>query len=62
MGILSNLSEEEKEQVRDYVNAIKETKKALKELLNKARQSKNNESWGGPRKNMVMSIKEKKKK
>lgn len=64
MSILSNLSEEEKEQVKDYVNAIKETKKALQELIHKAksRHGKKNEEHGGPRKNMIMPINEKKKK
>lgn len=56
---LSKLTEEEKEQLKDYVNAIKETKKAAEELLEKAAtEPKNEGSWGGPRKNMVMRIKE----
>lgn len=63
MGILSNLTEEEKEQLKDYVNAIKETKRAIGELLNKAKKQPvaKNEEWGGPRKDMVMPINEKKK-
>lgn len=56
---LSKLTEDEKEQLKDYVNAIKETKKAAEELLEKAAtEPKNEGSWGGPRKNMVMSISE----
>lgn len=56
---LSKLTEEEKEQLKDYVNAIKETKKAAKELLNKAKSApKNEDSWGGPRKDMLMPMKE----
>lgn len=56
---LSKLTEEEKEQLKDYVNAIKETKKAAKELLEKAKSKHTNEdSWGGPRKDMIMSMKE----
>lgn len=56
---LSKLTEEEKEQLTDYVNAIKETKKAAKELLNKAKSApKNEDSWGGPRKDMLMPMKE----
>ena len=63
MGILSNLSEEEKEQLKDYVNAIKETKKAIGELLHKAKKKPvaKNEEWGGSRKDMVMPVNEKKK-
>ena len=63
MGILSNLTEEEKEQLKDYVNAIKETKRAIGELLNKAKNQPvaKNEEWGGSRKDMVMPINEKKK-
>lgn len=55
---LSKLTQEEKEQLKDYVNAIKETKKAAKELLEKAAISPKNEEWGGPRKNMVMPMSE----
>lgn len=55
---LSKLTEEEKEQLKDYVNAIKETKKAAKELLDKAKAPKNEDSWGGPRKDLVMPISE----
>lgn len=55
---MSKLTQEEKEQLKDYVNAIKETKKAAKELLEKAATSPKNEEWGGPRKNMVMSMSE----
>ena len=67
MSILSNLSEEEKEQAKQYADAIKETKKALFELISKAKSRETqNESdkknWGGPRKNMVMPVDEKKKK
>jgi len=64
MSILSNLSEEEKEQLKDYVNAIKETKRAIKELVSKAKGKTQMEdkNWGGPRKDMVMPIQEKRKK
>ena len=67
MSILSNLSEEEKEQAKQYADAIKETKKALFELINKAKsRGTQNEgdrkNWGGPRKNLVMPVNEKKKK
>lgn len=57
---LSRLTEEEKEQLEDYVNAIKETKKAARELLRKAstQHTKDEGKSGGPRKNMVMSVKE----
>jgi hypothetical protein len=57
---LSKLSEEEKEQLKDYVNAVKETKKAIKELLEKTKPVVKNEAksknWGGPRKNLVMTL------
>jgi len=58
MSILSNLSEEEKEQLKDYVNAIKETKRAIKELVSKAKGKAQMEdkNWGGPRKDMVMPV------
>ena len=62
MGILSNLSEEEKEQAQQYAEAIKETKKALMELISKAKHRSKNEKHGGPRKDMIMPINEKKKK
>ncbi|NDC24744.1 MAG: hypothetical protein EBZ49_11560 [Proteobacteria bacterium] len=57
---LSKLTEEEKEQLKDYVNAIKETKKAARELLEKAasHSTKEEGKLGGPRKNMVMQLKE----
>lgn len=36
---IEKLSPEEKEQAKSYVNAIKETKKALKELMEKCKMS-----------------------
>lgn len=55
---MSKLTQEEKEQLKDYVNAIRETKKAARELLEKAATEPKNEDWGGPRKDMVMPMKE----
>lgn len=57
---LSKLTEEEKQQLQDYVNAIKETKKAARQLLEKAASHSTKEvrKLGGPRKNMVMSLDE----
>lgn len=56
---MSKLTEDEKDQLKDYMNAIRETKKAARELLEKAAtQSKNESRWGGPRKDMVMPVRE----
>jgi len=55
---LSKLTAEEKEQLKDYVNAIKETKKAAKDLLEKAMESTNENSLGGSRKDMIMHVSE----
>lgn len=58
---LSKLTEEEKDQLKDYVNAIRETKKAANKLLEKAKSDTEVTSErlrGGPRKNLVMSVKE----
>lgn len=48
---LSELSIEEKEQLKDYANAIKETKKAMMELINKSSKKIKTEDgrWGGNR-------------
>lgn len=53
---LSELSIEEKEQLKDYANAIKETKKAMMELINKSSKKIKTEDgrWGGPRKDMFL--------
>lgn len=59
---LENLNTEEKEQLKDYVNAIKETKKAIVELLTKTKPVVNSEAknpnWGGSRKDMIMTLDE----
>ena len=52
---LSELTAEEKEQVKEYINAIKETQKAMMEILHKSKKMKNEDGrWGGPRKNMYL--------
>lgn len=56
--VLSGLTEEEREQFMSYAEAIKETKKAMKELIQKSKKSKT-ESWGGSRKDMVMTVEKK---
>lgn len=65
---LSALTEEEKDQLKDYANAIKETRNAMLEILSKAsttmreKKEKGIGKWGGPRKNMIMPLSEKKSK
>lgn len=56
---LSELSIEEKEQLKDYANAIKETKKAMLELVKKSSKGMKTEDgrWGGPRWNMYLDPK-----
>lgn len=52
---LSELSIEEKEQLKDYANAIKETKKAMLELVNKSKKIKTEDGrWGGNRYGAVL--------
>ena len=51
----AGLTAEEKEQVKEYINAIKETQKAMMEILHKSKKMKNEDGrWGGPRKNMYL--------
>ncbi len=58
--VLSGLSEEEKEQFMSYAQAIKETRKAMQELIHKSKKTKT-ESWGGSRKNMIMPVEKRQK-
>jgi len=42
---LENLSIEERKQLKDYVQAVQTTKKAIKELLEKAKMSEGRYNW-----------------
>jgi hypothetical protein len=47
---LSQLTNEEREQLKEYANAIKETKKAMAQILSKAKNIKTEDGrWGGNR-------------
>jgi hypothetical protein len=60
MYSLDKLTPEEKDQAKQYVNAIKETKKALKELMSKCKMEEKKE--GGNMSTGLMLKKEVKKK
>jgi vancomycin resistance protein YoaR len=60
---LKTLSPDEQTKLKEYISSIKEIKKEINELMKKAKGAKvEGGNWGGPRKDMVMPVAEKKDK
>lgn len=59
---LKTLSPDEQTKLKEYISSMKEIKKEINELMKKAKSAPKAEggNWGGPRKDMVMPVSEKK--